>query len=166
MSAEDSTPCQEAPEAWVGDNDRSRAEAARECAKCPLHMFAACQKLARIEPFGVMAGVDYGTTIKSAARVQAHRERRLLPEDVKECEHCHDTIRRGRRGKHDWDKLRFCSRTCYGSANRVTGLPEVKSCELCGSEFARGDRGPTHWLAMRFCGVDCSAASRRKGAAA
>ena len=169
MSAEDSTPCQTNPEAWVGDDERTRAHAARECSKCPIRMFAACQKLAKVDPFGVLAGRDYGTTIKSAARIQAELDAPPIAEDVKECEACGSTIRRGNRDNADWAKLRYCSKKCYGSTMVITGLPEVKTCEWCREVFTRGGRAPAHWLRLRFCGVKCSGAfsgARRKGQAA
>lgn len=165
MSAEDSTPCQEAPEAWVGDNDKLRAQAAKECAACPIDMFRACQKLAKETPFGVLAGVDYGTTIKSAARIQAARDNPIA-EDIKECESCGGTIRRGNAGKADWTKRRYCTRKCYGATLRVQGLPESKPCQQCGRVFGRAGRGPTHWVAIMFCGVDCAGLARRKEKAA
>lgn len=168
MSAEDSTPCQTNPEAWVGDDDRTRAQAARECAKCPLTMFAACQKLAKVSPFGVLAGRDYGTTIKSAARIQAAHDNPIA-EDVKECEACGVTIRRGNRDTADWVKLRYCSKKCYGSTMVVHGLPESKVCEWCAQSFGRDGRAPAHWSRARFCGVKCAGAysgARRKGTAA
>lgn len=166
MTRDDWTPCQDEPEAWVGDNDTARAQAARECARCPLDKFAACQRLAKIDPFGVMAGRDYGTTIKSAARIEAIANAQPLPEDVKECEACSDTIRRGNRDKADWVKLRYCSKKCYGSTMVVHGLPTTKTCEWCAVEFGRAGRSPANWLAVRFCGVKCSgvaSGARRKG---
>ena len=166
MSAEDATPCQAYPEAWVTDDDRVRAEAAKECAKCPLKMFEACQKLAKVEPFGVMAGRDYGTTIKSAARIAAQLNAPDLAEDVKECEQCGITIRRGNASKGDWDKRRYCTRKCYGSTKAIQGLPETKSCQQCGAEYGRKGRSPRDWMSSMFCGVDCAGAARRKEKAA
>lgn len=156
------TPCQEEPEAWVGDNDKLRAEAAKECATCPV--LTECQRtMFGADKFGVVAGVDYGTKGNPTARSYTPR-----PEEFKECVVCHDTIRRGKRGRADWEKMRYCSKKCYGSTMAATGLPERKTCQECGVSFARAGRSPAHWLRAQFCGVACSgkASSRRRRAVA
>lgn len=153
MSAEDSTPCQEAPEAWVGDDHKLRAQAAKDCARCPLHMFAACQRLAAVDPFGVMAGIDHGVKFRKATSTPNIA-------DIKECEECGTTIHRGKRGKGDWLKLRYCGSACYALNRTVKGLPEFKECELCGGEFGRGGRSVQQWKDARFCGVKCSVRAR------
>jgi hypothetical protein len=154
MSAQ--TPCQETPEAWVSDFIDTRRSAAKECARCPLDMFTACQRLAKDAPFGVMAGVDYGVNDR-APKVP----KPTLADDVKECEACQATIRRGRRGAGDWEKLRFCSKKCYGTTLVVHGVPDSKVCEGCGDTFTRGSRQPAQWLGLRFCGMTCAAKARR-----
>ena len=64
------TPCQEAPEAWVGNDPNLRAEAASECDTCPL--LEACRREAEaFQPvWGVWAGVDYTPPERSRKTAQ------------------------------------------------------------------------------------------------
>lgn len=108
------TPCQEAPEAWVGDDQDLRAEAAEECLSC--EFFVACQRAAEsVKPkFGVWAGVDY--TPKNGrprgVRAKTAKQERL-------CEWCEETFLRGKLSARQWKARRFCGHDCANHARRA-----------------------------------------------
>lgn len=140
------TPCQEAPEAWVGNDDKLRAEAANDCrTKCPV--FAECLAGAFGKPgpddHGVWAGTDY-VNGKPVVVTQA-------------CANCGIQV-----GRSD---AKFCSRECYWASMVAEGEPREKTCPVCESEFRRGEKSSKQWRAARFCSNACAGKSRRKVAA-
>jgi len=160
------TPCQEAPEAWVGDNDALRREAAAECLTCPV--LDACRRAVAADPtlrFGAIAGVDYGDT---STRAKAVRTVQAGSTETRVCDQCQVTFpRRSKESPSQWAERRFCSRACTGKFqreefSRTHGIPAEKDCPRCGVTFGRPEnRSPAQWLAQQFCSASC--ANRRNG---
>jgi hypothetical protein len=102
------TPCQEAPEAWVGDDRDLRAQAARDCIGC--HRFDDCRNDAEANPpaSGVMAGVDYTKSRKVGRPRTAFRV----------CALCGIEFHKGMLSSKQWAARKFCGRGCAVESQR------------------------------------------------
>jgi len=123
------TPCQEAPEAWVGKDAKLRAEAARTC-RTACAFLAQCE--AGIFPFTKPGPDDHG--------VWAGRDLEPEADKGRPCAVC-GTVNRSTTGHHP----RKCA-TCI----------ETKPCEGCGDEFLRTHHSDKTWAAARFCSTVCA----------
>lgn len=104
------TPCQDAPEAWVGDSWDLRQEAIKDCMGC--WRLDACRKDAEADPptHGVWAGVDYTKNRGKVGR----------PRKPKNCANCGEEFFKGKLSSKQWAARVYCSKSCaHTSFNRV-----------------------------------------------
>ena len=108
MVTEARTPCQEDPEAWVGDDAKLRAQAAIECLTCPMLKVCAAAAFNETPEFGVWAGVDY---TPAASKPGPKPSSKFEP---KNCAECDRTFERTYHSSTQWESQRFCSNRCRG----------------------------------------------------
>ena len=139
------TPCQEAPEAWVGTDADLLAQAAKDCHTCPVYAACLAGKFGTPGPddSGVWAGVNY----VNGKPVDTQPQRK--------CDGCgNGAVRRA--------DARFCSPRCYWNSRMNHDVPREKTCAVCSTTFVRGDRSLKNWLKATCCSNRCAGLARRK----
>lgn len=115
------TPCQESPELWVSEFLDARREAAAACDHCPAFDWCA-REIIWIKPtHGIFAGKDYSKVDALANTPKARRRRVGEPAPEKLCEECGAGYARSYHSSSQWERARYCGRSCANAVNSRKG---------------------------------------------
>lgn len=114
------TPCQNDPEIWVSDFAESRREAARLCIGCPRITACGLEAMENLEAHGVWGGMDF-SKVDALATVRKKRRAPNEPAPTKLCEDCGGQFTRTYHSTSQWERARFCGKSCANAVNARKG---------------------------------------------